>query len=78
MSNRLLRECPFCGSKAKLRRKNRTIIGGVVVRNTYVYCPMCDSRGGRILYNDFDSNVEAESEAIKLWNRRSDGGYDYE
>ena len=65
-----IKKCPFCGSYAKLRKKNRTVINGQTVRNTYIYCPICDSRGGRVLYKDFDTSDEAEQEAKNLWNRR--------
>lgn len=63
--------CPFCGSnKVKIRKKNRTVIGGVEKRNTFCYCTICDSRGARVLYEDFEHQLEAEEKAIELWNRR--------
>lgn len=70
MAIRDIKACPFCGSYAKLRRKNRTIINGQTVRNTFIYCPVCDARGTRILYNDFETSEEAEQEAKNMWNRR--------
>lgn len=70
MPNKNLLKCPFCGAYAKLRRKNRTTIGGETFRNTFVYCPTCDGRGSRVLYRDFEDAESAENHAIELWNRR--------
>lgn len=68
---RNISDCPFCGSdKVKLRQKNRTVINGVEKRNTFCYCTICDSRGTRILYDDFEHHIEAENKAIEMWNRR--------
>ena len=69
---REIKNCPFCGSdKVKLRRKNRTVIKKETKRNTYCYCTVCDSRSGRILYDNYETNDEAETKAIELWNRRA-------
>jgi Lar family restriction alleviation protein len=70
---RNLKNCPFCGSTmVKLRKKNRTVINGNTERNTYCYCTVCDVRGTRILYRDYEFPKEAEDKAIELWNRRAD------
>lgn len=70
MGDKNLLKCPMCGARPKLRRKNRTIIGGVQKRNTFMYCPICDTRGPRILYEDYEDQEEAEDKAKELWNRR--------
>lgn len=68
---REIKNCPFCGSnRIKLRRKNRTIIKGIEKRNTFCYCTVCDSRGTRVLYEDFEHHIDAENKAIEMWNRR--------
>ena len=68
---REIKSCPFCGSeKIKIRKKNRTVIGGVEKRNTFCYCTVCDGRGSRVLYEGFEHQYEAEEKAIELWNRR--------
>lgn len=71
MSDKRISSCPFCGGYAKLRRKNRTMVNGLVVRNTYVYCPTCDCRGGRVLYKECENYNLAEEKAIDVWNRRA-------
>ena len=65
-----IKNCPFCGGRATLRRKNRTIIRGEVKRNTYIYCAACDIRGARALYEAFPSQDDAEEFVIDMWNRR--------
>lgn len=70
MGDRSLLRCPMCGGYPKIRRKNRTVIGGVEKRNTYIYCPICDVRGTRILYEDYATYEEAENKAKEMWNRR--------
>lgn len=70
MGDRSLLRCPMCGGAPKIRRKNRTVIGGVEKRNTFVYCPVCDVRGTRILYDDYETYLDAEYKAKELWNRR--------
>ena len=64
-------KCPLCGSMARLRRKNRTVVDGEQVRNCYVYCPECDARGPRILYKYFTVSSDAEEVAISMWNQRA-------
>lgn len=68
---REIKNCPFCGSNGvKIRKKNRTVIGGTEKRNTFCYCTVCDSRGTRVLYEDFTRHIDAENKAIEMWNRR--------
>lgn len=62
-----IKSCPFCGGNARLKRKNRTVIGSAIKRNTYVYCPNCDVRGKRFLYEDYK---DAEQRGIEAWNER--------
>ena len=62
--------CPSCGSIARLREKNRTVIHGEQTRNCYVYCTECDFRGPRVLYSDYPTTQDAHQAAIAKWNRR--------
>lgn len=65
-------KCPHCGSYARIRRQNRTVVKGKQCRNCYVYCPECDARGARILYDLFTTSSDAEEVAIAMWNQRVD------
>lgn len=62
--------CPSCGGPGKIKEKNRTIIKGETLRNCYVYCPNCDFRGPRVLYQDYSEPHLAELAAVDKWNRR--------
>lgn len=66
----MMKCCPMCGSQPRQRKKNRTVIQGKTVRNTFIYCERCDVRGPRILYDDYETSELAETEAVKRWNVR--------
>lgn len=66
-----LKECPFCGGQAKLRKKNRTIIDRETKRNCYVYCLNCDARAERFVYDDSHEAGYFHQKAVDAWNTRA-------
>lgn len=67
-----IRNCPFCGSTAKLAEKSKTYYKGELTYNTYVYCPNCDARGKRAILSHFPTNGKAREHVIQAWNRRAE------
>ena len=65
-----LKPCPFCGGYGTVAQKSKTYIKGELTLITYCYCTDCDSRGRRVLLDDYDNHSDAYRMAISHWNRR--------
>lgn len=74
-----LKPCPFCGS-TKLDISCKTATGALVngrIYRTSVYCKNCNTYGPRATVRDPEdsykfSTKDAEAEAIRLWNNRTE------
>jgi hypothetical protein len=56
-----IKECPFCGSKAKLK------LAGFY---KYVECTVCRARGSDFNTDTSDYTYDSTEESIKAWNKR--------
>jgi Lar family restriction alleviation protein len=60
-----LKQCPFCGGKAKKEAKE---INGI--KAVYVMCNKCGASSG--VYRTYNPRVkDEENPAIRAWNRRT-------
>ena len=65
-----LKPCPFCGGEAEFCRKPIKTNGGWCDA-VYVWCPTCEARSNRVLYNAKVHQNDGEYiEAAEAWNRR--------
>lgn len=72
-----IKSCPFCGGKARVRRKQYRFLGQnefgtkSIAYAVYVSCNKCFAKGEIVTYkNDTGTSLLAEEKAIELWNRR--------
>ena len=67
----MLKGCPFCGGKGKIRTFYNSS-GKCIVD---IECLNCGSRGALFAVDDYiSSDTTAFEEAQKAWNNRVDGG----
>lgn len=69
--------CPFCGGEAFLEKSHRAFIDGETTKVALVRCKVCNARGGRIKLSDYGKSshsLEAETEAVNRWNKRTQKG----
>lgn len=65
--------CPFCGGKPQLESKYRSFIAGKSERVALVRCLKCGARASRVplrQYGKTSHSIEAEQEAVAIWNTR--------
>ena len=68
-----LRECPFCGGKAKLKR-GLPNLGTSKTEWALVQCLSCFCRTPTVRPNKGESDAAANRRAVELWNRRASDG----
>ena len=69
-----LKPCPFCGVKPYLEKSHRAFVDRKSTKVTFVRCTQCNARSGRIKISDYGFTshcLEAEEEAVKNWNKRT-------
>ena len=65
----MIKQCPFCGAEARLRKVTEVVGHGMTTQLYFVECTDCKSRGTTFdTYLDGYRNVEEK--AIGAWNRR--------
>ena len=70
-----LKPCPFCGGKPYLEQSSRAFVNGEPGRVAFVRCTNCEARTGKVplmKYGKTSNSIEANDEAVELWNRRDE------
>lgn len=64
-----LKNCPFCGGKAELKRSSLTC----TFYDVYIDCFDCKSSSPRFSVDEYDdkTKIKAKEDAMKAWNTRA-------